>query len=165
MLSQLVAEVLEGFGSLAGARQMTVTARIDPKLAVMGDRDALHRIVLNLLDNAVKYGPAGQTITVSAGRRGPRSWIAVEDEGPGVPVEDRERVWKAYLRLQRPVEAQVPGTGIGLAVVAHLVAAHGGQAWVEDRPGGGARFMIELPSTPEADDEQTPEAVAGEAAE
>ncbi|NJD10636.1 MAG: HAMP domain-containing histidine kinase [Gemmatimonadetes bacterium] len=165
VVSELVAEVLEGFRSLASARQMTVTARIDPGLGILGDRDALHRVVLNLLDNAAKYGPAGQTIMVTAGRRGPRTWVAVEDEGPGIPAEDRERVWKAYLRLQRSVEAQVPGTGIGLAVVAHLVAAHGGQAWVEDSPGGGARFVIELPSTPDLNDELAPQAVAREASE
>ena len=145
-VGDMVAQVLEGFRSLTSARHMTVHADIEPGLAVLANRDALHQVLVNLLDNAVKYGPPGQCIQVAAGRSDHSTWIAVEDTGPGVPAEERERIWEPYLRLQRDVDARVPGTGIGLAVVAQLVATSGGRARVEDRPGGGARFVVELAS-------------------
>jgi signal transduction histidine kinase len=147
-LVELVGPALDGFRSLATARRMSVQADIPSGLAVIANRDALHHVLLNLLDNAVKYGPAGQRITIAAGQRGENTWIAVEDGGPGVPLTDRERIWEPYVRLQRDLDVRVPGTGIGLAVVAQLVTANGGRAWVEDRPGGGARFVVELKSAP-----------------
>ncbi len=145
-VAESVRHVLDGLRPLASARRMTVHTKIDPELTVIADHDALHHVLLNLLDNAVKYGPQGQHIRIAAEPRGNRTRITVEDAGPGVPLSDRERIWEPYVRLERDLDAQVPGTGIGLTVVAQLVAANGGRAWVEDRPGGGARFVIELPS-------------------
>jgi len=72
-----------------------------------------------------------------------RVWVA--DQGPGVPAEDRLRVWQPYRRLERDAEGATGGSGIGLAVVRDLVELHGGRAWVEDAPGGGARFVVEFP--------------------
>jgi signal transduction histidine kinase len=143
-VAEMVGHVLDGFRALATARRMTVHTEIGQGLAVIANRDALHHVLVNLLDNAVKYGPPGQRIRIAAEPRGKNTWIAVEDAGPGVPLLDRERIWEPYVRLQRDLDAHVPGTGIGLAVVAQLVAANGGRAWVEDGPGGGARFVIEL---------------------
>jgi predicted Zn-dependent peptidase len=92
------------------------------------DADALRQMLLNLLDNAVKYGPAQQTITVSLEALDGRARIRVEDEGPGIPAADRERVWDRFWRLERDRGSAVAGTGIGLSVVRELVALHGGRA-------------------------------------
>ena len=145
-LSDTVAELLHGFAPLADAKEMRVRTAIEDGLAVVANRDALNQILVNLLDNAVKYGPRGQTITVQAERHERTARIAVLDEGPGIPPRDRRRVWEPYRRLERDVDARRSGTGIGLALVAELVGLQGGAAWVEDAPGGGARFVIELPA-------------------
>jgi signal transduction histidine kinase len=114
-------------------------------LPVMANREALTRIVVNLLDNAVKYGPRGQTVQVRIERVNGSARFSVSDQGPGVPDADRPLVWKAYHRLERDVRANIPGTGIGLSVVADLASLHGGKAWVEAADPGGARFVVELP--------------------
>jgi signal transduction histidine kinase len=124
---------------------MTVRAEATEPVVVAADPDAVRQIVLNLLDNAAKYGPSGQTITVRAARSDARACITVDDQGPGVPPAERERVWERFERLDRDRGSAVGGSGIGLAVVRELAALHGGRAWVADAPGGGARFVLELP--------------------
>ena len=71
--------------------------------------------------------------------------LSVEDQGPGIPVKDRERIWRKFVRLDRDRETHEAGAGIGLAVVAELAALHGGRAWVEDGARGGCRFVVLLP--------------------
>ncbi len=110
------------------------------------DADALRQMLVNLLDNAVKYGPADQLITVRLEAAEGKACIRVEDQGPGIPAADRERIWGRFWRLERDRGTAVAGTGIGLSVVRELVALHGGRAWAEDARGGvGACFVIELP--------------------
>jgi signal transduction histidine kinase len=144
-LDHETADVLELFAPLARARQMSVESRLDAGAIVQLDRDAFRQIVLNLLDNAVKYGPAGQTITVGSETASDRARIWVEDQGPGIPNEDRVLVWEPYVRLKRDVESTTGGSGIGLSVVRELVALHGGRARAESTPSGGARLVIEFP--------------------
>jgi signal transduction histidine kinase len=110
------------------------------------DPDALRQILLNLLDNAAKYGPDGQTVVVGTSRDGAHVRIWVEDEGPGIPEAERARVWEPYIRLERGEEHATGGSGIGLAVVKELVELHGGRAWAEDASHGGARLVVELPA-------------------
>jgi signal transduction histidine kinase len=145
-LDGAVSEILEAFRPLAAGRNMHIATAVDDRATVIAHRDAVKQIVVNLLDNAVKYGPVGQTIRVGAARRGSAVRITVEDEGPGIPRQERTRVWEPYRRLDRPIEARMPGTGIGLAVVRQLADASGGKAWVEEGSGGSARFVVELPA-------------------
>ena len=140
-----IRDVLELFAPLARARQMSLDARLDAGAVVHLDRDALRQILLNLLDNAVKYGPAGQTIVVGSEVSADRARVWVEDQGPGIPHDERVRVWEPYVRLKRDVESATGGSGIGLSVVRELVAMHGGRARAESGPGGGARVVIEFP--------------------
>ena len=145
-----IRDAVEMFTPLARSRRMTL--RTSPsRLAVTADRNALRQILLNLLDNAAKYGPAGQTITVgsdaSPATGGTRVRVWVEDEGPGIPPSDRVRVWEPYVRLNRAAESATGGSGIGLSVVRELVALHHGATWIEGASaGGGARVVIELPA-------------------
>jgi len=108
------------------------------------DCGAVRQIILNLLDNALKFGPREQTVRLIVDRADNRARIAVEDEGPGIPVVDRNRIWIPYVRLARDRSAPHEGSGIGLAVVRELTALHQGVAYVEDSSDGGARFVVEL---------------------
>ena len=104
-------------------------------------------MLLNLLDNAVKYGPDGQTVTVGTDpTAGDRVRLWVQDQGPGVPAADREHIWDQFWRLERDRGTAIAGTGIGLSVVRELATLHRGRVWVEVAPGGGARFVVELPA-------------------
>jgi signal transduction histidine kinase len=140
-----LAEALELFGPLARARKMSIETAFNANAVLPVDRDALRQVMLNLLDNAVKYGPSGQTITVGSEVVGERVRVWVEDEGPGIPRDERLRVWEPYVRLNREAETVTGGSGIGLAVVRELVTLHGGRTRAESAPGGGARLVIELP--------------------
>jgi signal transduction histidine kinase len=141
-LAALVREIVERFAPLAGSAALRIRTELDERIVAAVDPEALHQIVINLLDNAVKYGGSGP-VTLRAVLEGGRARIEVEDGGPGVPAGERLRIWEPFVRL-RP-DAAVPGSGIGLAVVRELVAAHGGECRVEDGVGGGSRFVVELP--------------------
>ena len=94
----------------------------------------------------MKYGPAGQRVAVALARENGRIRIVVEDEGPGVPREDRERIFEKFVRLERDRQTHTGGTGIGLSVARTLVLLHGGAIRAEASPRGGARFVVELPA-------------------
>lgn len=136
---------VDAFAPLARVRRAKIRSNIERGLVARVDPRALRQIVLNLLDNAVKYGPLGQTVTVSLSGTASTVMVAVEDRGPGVPRSEREQIWEPYYRLTREADASVGGSGIGLSIVRELVLMHGGRAWVEDASGGGARFVIEFP--------------------
>jgi signal transduction histidine kinase len=142
-VGELVREIVDAFAPLA--REAEFVTRAEPGVVARIDRDAFRQVLLNLLDNAAKYGPRGQTVQVGMAVVGfaVRVWVA--DQGPGVLPEDRGRVWEPYRRLERHAGSATGGSGIGLAVVRDLVELHGGRVWVEDAPGGGARFVVELP--------------------
>jgi signal transduction histidine kinase len=150
-LAALVDEVVNGFAPLAGARGVTVRTTHSGNGVGLADRDALRQVLLNLLDNAVKYGPAGQTIT--AGTRvldDGRVQIWVDDQGTGIPARDKARIWEPFRRLDHAVEAGISGNGIGLAVVRELVTAQGGTVTVHDAAGGGASFVVTLQAATQA---------------
>jgi signal transduction histidine kinase len=136
----LVANAIDGFASPA-----KIETSIEAGTLATVDEDGIRQIVLNLLDNAVKYGPEGQTIRVEVKRIGESIHLAVEDEGPGIPPRQRKRIWRRYVRLGRERTRAIAGAGIGLAVVRELVALHGGRAWCEAGAHGGARFVVEIP--------------------
>jgi signal transduction histidine kinase len=158
-LAPLVRQAAEAFSPLAAARGVILATELHDGLVAPVDADALRQMLLNLLDNAVKYGPVEQTITVGLRGSAGRARIWVEDQGPGIPAADRERIWDRFWRLERDRGSAVAGTGIGLSVVRELAALHGGRVWAEDAPGRGARFVIELPLVPEpeAAPERAPE--------
>jgi signal transduction histidine kinase len=147
-VSEAIRDLTEAFSPLAEARRTSIEVLVDPPEAlVRASRGGLYQMLANLLDNALKYGPEGQTVKVEARVREGRVLIAVEDQGPGIPVRERERVWDPYHRLQREVDRRETGSGIGLSLVQGLARASGGRAWVEDGRGGGARFLLDLPAS------------------
>ncbi|WP_410651303.1 sensor histidine kinase [Amycolatopsis sp. cmx-4-54] len=122
-----------------------VHVETDPETPlVSADRRRIDRVVTNLLDNADRYGEGAVAVTVR--RNGHRARIEVDDAGSGVPPALRERIFERFARgLHAGRRDRETGSGLGLAIVADHVHRHGGTVWVEDRPGGGARFVVELP--------------------
>jgi len=112
---------------------------------VHADPAKLHDALRNLVANAITYGPSQSTIRVDAAPvAGGRVEIAVSDEGPGIPDEDVSRVFERFYRVDKSRARDPGGTGLGLAIVKHLVELHGGAVRVENRPEGGARFIVTL---------------------
>jgi signal transduction histidine kinase len=142
-LGDLARDVARGFEPLARRAGATVRVNADDALMATADPAALRQILLNLLDNAAKYGPAGQTIAIDIARCGAAAQLRVSDGGPGVSAPDRERIWHPYVRLSGG-PASRGGSGIGLSVVRELAESFGGRVWVEDADGGGARFVVEV---------------------
>ena len=122
-----------------------VRIRIDaaPGIEVEADPDALRQVLLNLLDNAIKYGPSSQLVILGADSVDGVVRIWVDDEGPGIEPADRTRVWQAFRRAGNGDE--VTGTGIGLSVVRELIEQHGGRCSIGVGSRGGARVGVELP--------------------
>jgi signal transduction histidine kinase len=146
-LAPLVQEVIDGFAPLAAAHGARLSAAVPDDLVVPADPGAVRQMLLNLLDNAVKYGPAGQQVRIGATRENGKAQLWVDDGGPGIPRADRERVWERFWRLERDRGSAVAGSGIGLAVVRELATLHHGRAWIADAdPGVGTRVVIELPA-------------------
>jgi signal transduction histidine kinase len=143
-LSALVREVL----AHAGRPLDQLAADPDEQTVVEGDKTSLERAVSNLLDNADRHG--GGPSAVHVHRREDTVVIAVDDAGPGVPAEDRERVFERFARGQGAARRSLPGAGLGLAIVAETASRHGGAAWCTDGPDGGARFSLSVPAVPVA---------------
>jgi signal transduction histidine kinase len=141
-LDVLLQDIVEAFEPLARSKRTAIVRRIDDEIVVPVDAGALRQIVLNLLDNALKYGPPGQTIVVTSRCDGGVAAITIEDGGPGVSEADASRIWSPFYRAGR--DGASGGTGIGLAIVKRLVDLHRGWVRVE-RGSRGARFVLELP--------------------
>jgi len=111
----------------------------------------IDQVLTNLIENAVRYTPAGSPIELSARVDGDQMVISVADRGPGIPPDDRERVFDKFYRVLETQTARTTGSGLGLAVSRGLVEAHGGRIWEENRDGGGAIFRFTLPLTENPD--------------
>jgi signal transduction histidine kinase len=137
---------------LAGCIDALPPASCQPQVAlalplgvIRADRRLLARAIGNLLTNAQKYG---ETRVALSARRGATLEIVVEDDGPGIPAPERERVFEPFYRLDRSRDRATGGFGLGLSIAHKAVALHGGTIRVEDSALGGARFVISLPAAP-----------------
>ncbi len=169
-LDQLVSNLLDLSRIQAGKLQLEkhwrdmgtlmtdVVARLRPRLAahrlvtqvpnrlppVPVDELRISQVLVNLIENAAKYSPPGSTITISARQVGQDIEVAVEDEGPGIPLETALHLFAPFYRAGGD-GARPQGTGLGLVIAKHLVEVHGGRIWAENRPSGGARFAFTIP--------------------
>lgn len=136
------------FGGPAGEGGVDIRLDVaDPGLMVRADRDRLTQVLDNVLSNAVRYSPVGGEIVVGASRTGDSIRLSVSDQGPGLTVEQRERVFERFYRVDPSRSRALGGSGIGLAIARALVEAMGGRIWVESEgPGRGSTFWIDLPA-------------------
>ncbi|MGH7272936.1 MAG: two-component system histidine kinase PnpS, partial [Nitrospiria bacterium] len=114
----------------------------------IGDPDKLTQVVINLLDNAIKYTPEGGQITVNASQTQDELKIIVSDTGIGIPRKDLPRIFERFYRVDEARSRELGGTGLGLSIVKHIIEAHGGSVSVESKPGKGSRFVLTLPNQP-----------------
>jgi PAS domain S-box-containing protein len=154
-LPPLVEQVMARLAPLAAQREVALRLNGEDDLPVVwGDREMLRRVVVNLLDNGLKFTPAGGSITVTLSRETavaegyqPGVRCAISDTGPGIPPEFREQIFDRFMRTNRG-GAQVRGTGLGLTFCKLVIEAHDGRIWNEARPGGGSQFIFTIPGIP-----------------
>lgn len=149
-LRPLAARVLEDFSSRASARQVTLANAIPESFPIRADLDRLHQVLVNLVDNAIKYGRNGGHVTVAARLLEPRERveISVADDGPGIPKESLSRIFERFYRVDTARSREQGGTGLGLSIVKHIIQAHGGDVAAESLPGKGTTFRVTLPWEP-----------------
>lgn len=124
-----------------------ITVDCPPGLpALKGDSEKLQQVMINLLSNACKYSPAGSKVTIGAKAADGEVIISVQDEGIGVPLEMREKVFERFFRIDNSDRRMVGGTGLGLALVKDIVTAHGGRVWIEANFPSGSRVLFSLPT-------------------
>ena len=146
-LHRLVGDAVNCVWLLAEGSEVTLTNLVPRHLQVSLDPQAFRQVLVNLLDNAIKYGPPGQEILVgtSTSTDDGLMLLWIDDEGPGVPHGDRSSIFEPFIRLDRDRNVGIAGSGLGLAVVRHIVEQHGGRIWVErSTRGSGSRFTIQL---------------------
>ncbi|MDQ6857539.1 MAG: ATP-binding protein [Chloroflexota bacterium] len=141
-IARLVDAAVARVAGRAAERQIAVRAQTVPDLRVLGDATGLERVLDNLLDNALRFAPAGSVIDLRVARDRTRARITVADHGPGVPASERSLVFE---RFHRAAGSRGPGAGLGLAIARAVVDAHEGAISVAETPGGGATFVVELP--------------------
>ncbi len=113
---------------------------------IIGDREKLHQVMLNLLSNACKYSPPGTIITIDAKAGEGEIIFSVQDEGIGIPVDMREKVFEKFYRIDNSDRRMAGGTGLGLALVKDIISAHGGRVWIESNDPVGSRVMFTIPT-------------------
>jgi two-component system phosphate regulon sensor histidine kinase PhoR len=139
--------VQESFGALAAKAEscgVELVNRVPPGVMVYADPRRLEQMLLNLVDNAVKYSRRGGAVTVEHERDG-GDLVSVSDTGEGIAPEHLPRIFERFYRIDRARSRELGGTGLGLAIVKHLARAHGGEARVRSKPDEGSTFTIELP--------------------
>ena len=147
-LGLLISEVADSFRINAGRR---IICTISPDLpAVDGDRDRLKRVVINILDNALRYTPETGEVSVSAQDLGEDLVVSIKDGGPGIREEERGKLFEKFFRGTDDISERSRGSGLGLAIAKGIVEAHGGTIWATSSPGKGAVFSFSLPKTPGA---------------
>jgi K+-sensing histidine kinase KdpD len=129
-------------------RHRLATSFLQRPLTAMASTDGLQRLLGYLLENASKYAPQDGTIDIYGWRRGDRAYLAITDNGPGIPADWRERIFEPFVRL----DDSPRGAGIGLFAARHLARSMGGDLRAEDRQPRGSQFVLELPAQSEADD-------------
>jgi len=129
-------------------RQLSLTVHTDAAPAYhVCDPRLLARALLNLIRNAARYARNTITLRIEAGQAGALC-VVVEDDGPGIPVSDRARVFEPFLRLDASRDRHTGGFGLGLAIVRRIALVHGGEVQLDAAPSGGARFTVSLPAMP-----------------
>jgi two-component system sensor histidine kinase ChvG len=150
-LAHLLETIVEVYRMTEISRGVAISLALDlpPGAKVIGRDERLGQVFRNLIDNAISFSPPNSTVSISARMEGRLVWISVEDEGPGIPTDNLETVFKRFY-TERPSEHEFgKNSGLGLSIARQIVQGMGGQVWAENRLGpverSGARFIVELP--------------------
>ncbi len=143
-LARLVEDVVASFLPHAAQRGVRVGATVEPA-RVRADPDRIRQVLVNLLDNAVRYAPPDSDVDVTLRHEAGRALLGVRDRGPGIPQDEREQVFRRFYRVDRARSRATGGSGLGLAIVRSLVELHGGTVDAADHPDGGAVLTVTLP--------------------
>jgi two-component system phosphate regulon sensor histidine kinase PhoR len=146
-ISDLIGDVLDFLKEPLNKRKISVSVgEIPPTLLVYGDRQYLEQVLINILDNAIKYGRDRGNIKISVNENPDGEiQVSVEDDGTGIPKEDLPRIFERFYRVDKGRSKELGGTGLGLSIVKHIVQAHGGSVWAESEITKGSRFHFTLP--------------------
>jgi two-component system phosphate regulon sensor histidine kinase PhoR len=130
----------------AKAKAISISLDLPPDLPkVLADENRLAQVILNLLDNAIKYTPDGGKVSISAFLKGGFVQVDVSDTGVGIPEKDLPRIFERFYRVDKARSRELGGTGLGLSIVKHIVQAHGGEVWVKSELGRGSTFSFTIP--------------------
>jgi signal transduction histidine kinase len=142
--TNLAADAFDAVKLMSESRHQVLTSQLPDDLpAVWVDVDMIRRVLINLLENASKFTPPEGTLELGGKLDGDWVHLWVQDNGPGIPAEEREHIFEKYSRLKR--SENVSGLGVGLAFCRLAVNGHGGRIWVESRVGQGSKFNLTLP--------------------
>jgi two-component system sensor histidine kinase KdpD len=158
LLEDLCWSVVQRLRPQLGDRQVRVHVREDV-VPIPVDVVQMDQVLTNILENAIRYSPTGTAIGIAAVRWERAVELRVSDRGPGIPSEEREKVFREFYR--RDVDGRRGGSGLGLTIAQAIVSAHGGSMWIEDTPGGGTTIGMRLPLGRPAPDEPPQEPPAG----
>ena len=147
-LDEVAREAVESNAALARSREINLRSEIGDIPAVWGDRDRLAQLVSNLISNALKFTPAGGTVTVRVFLDAHNAVLEVADTGIGIPKGEQERLFQRFFRSSTATEQAIPGTGLGLVISKAIAEAHAGSISVESDAGAGTCFRVELPLEP-----------------
>lgn len=131
--------------ALSGSLRHEIVFQVDPELKIYGDEDQLRSAMTNLVNNAIKYTPAGRKITVDWRRDGSQARFAVTDEGEGIALEHLGRLTDRFYRVDKARSRQTGGSGLGLAIVKHALSHHDSMLNVDSTPGKGSTFSFRIP--------------------
>jgi two-component system OmpR family sensor kinase len=145
-LDRIAADAVADARAISPDRPITLEAA---PTQVEGDESRLRQVAVNLLANAREHTPHGTPVHVSVTEGAGKVRLEVADEGPGIDPKDRKRLFERFYRADPARSRESGGSGLGLAIVAAIVEAHDGEVRVDERPGGGARFVVELPAAPQ----------------
>jgi heavy metal sensor kinase len=144
-LARVAADTAGQMSLLAEDKGISVNCNVEQEAGVEGDRARIKQVVVNLLDNAIKYTPSGGSIQLNVRARGGKAILEVVDTGIGIPAGALPHVFERFFRVDKARSRDVGGAGLGLAIVKSICTAHGGQVEVESAEGRGSRFTVKLP--------------------
>lgn len=147
-LAQAAQRASEAIRPKAQAKDIGVEIAVPAGLVAVADLRALEQVLLNLLDNAVKYTGPGGRVKVTGKRRGNDVEVAVKDSGAGIEAKHLTRIFERFYRVDKGRSRELGGTGLGLSIVKNLVNLMQGEVWVDSKPGEGSTFFVELPGAP-----------------
>lgn len=147
-LLEMARDVARNLMPLAATRDVTIQVEGDATVEAVGDGDLLFRALSNLVDNAIKYSGEGRRVWVSVARQDGAAEVRVRDNGPGIPAEQRDRIFERFYRVDKGRSRAQGGIGLGLAIVRELIESMGGQVSVESTQDEGATFVVRLEEAP-----------------